>query len=39
MRYTGLNYQGETLLDYHTHIKKIKDRREKQVISRGGYQG
>jgi hypothetical protein len=36
---TGLKCQGETLLDYpNTHLKKMKDRRVKQVFSRIGYQ-
>jgi hypothetical protein len=38
MIYAGLNYQGETHLDYHCTLKIMKGRRENQVFSWGVYQ-
>jgi hypothetical protein len=36
MIYTCLKYQEETLLHFQYALKKMKDRKVKQVLSRGG---
>jgi hypothetical protein len=38
MTFTGLNYQGETPLDYQNILKKNEGQEVKQVFSRDEYQ-
>jgi hypothetical protein len=37
-KYSSLQYQGETPLNYQHTFLKMKDRRVKQVLSREEYQ-
>jgi hypothetical protein len=39
MIYTCLKYQGETPLNNQYAYEKMKDRKTKHILSRGGYSG